>query len=317
MSKPKSKYLPGHNPGSAKGQGMKAKAKKILGKGLLHVPASDPNFISGIKDFSDGNLKFFYEKLVELETTEHGHMGRIAAVEKELRLRKEKKPTEKIQNKNTLLTLSWKPLLGVRDKNKITALFAQIEENEKAALKLIVNTAKVYYDAGNILAGAISKFERPLTAKNICQSYDFPERKITLALKIFKHFENNPDALKGLTMRDAIKMIAPPPPAGEDGYNRIDLGGDPGQMKFDFGELFTVPATANQSLKNYRTVGDLVSEIILVRRTNDGKLISKRFAHFCEDVPQNPLLRQAYKAMSQKTQAAIEDYLAALEQEEA
>jgi len=239
------KYLPGHNPGSAKGQGLHAKRRLAL---------------------------------------------------------KNKKPEFSF---------------SVKSIDKINSLFAQIDENEKAAFKLIVNTAKLYYDAGNLLAGGISNYRTPLTANVISKACGFPERKITLALKIFKHFENNPDALKGLSMRDAIKMIAPPPPAGEDGYNRIDLGGDPGQMKFDFGELFTVPATANHSLQNYRTVGDLVSEIIVVRRTNDGKLISKRFAHFGEDIPQNPLLRQAYKAMSQKTQAAIEDYLAALEQEEA
>jgi len=250
----KEKYLPGHNPKSAKGQGMKAKRKK---------------------------------------------------------------QTVKQDQKNTTPKTSWKPFLGVRDKNKITALFAQIEDNAKATLKLIVNTAKLYYDAGNIFAGAISQFNVPFTAKDIAQRYDFPERKITLALKIFKHFENNPDALKGLSLRDALKLIAPPPPAGEDGYNRIDMGGDPGQLKLDFGELFEVPAVANRSLQNYRTVGDMVSEIIVVRRTNDGSLTSKRFANFSEDIPKNPLLRQAYKAMSQKTQAAIEDYLAALEQEEA
>jgi len=248
------KYLPGHNPGSAKGQGMKAKRRK---------------------------------------------------------------QTVKRNQKNTTLKISWKTFLGIRDKNKITALFTQIEENEKATTKLLVNTAKLYYDAGNILAGALSQFDRPFTTKDISQRYDFPERKVTLALKIFKHFENNPDALKGLSLCDALKLIAPPPPAGEDGYNRIDLGGDPGQLKFDFGELFTVPAVANRSLQNYRTVGDLVSEIIVVRRTQDGGLTSKRFANFSEDIPRNPLLRQAYRAMSQKTQAAIEDYLAALEQEEA
>ena len=253
------KYLRGHNPGSKKGQGMKAKLR--------------------------------YRKNESVNE-------------------KEAKPL----SHKTLYSLS---KFSVKTLTKLKILFSQIDENEKAALKLIVNTANIYYDAGNILAAFISQSRTPVTANAIAKAYGFPERKITLALKIFKHFENNPDALKGLTMRDALKMIAPPPPAGEDGYNRIDLGGDPGQMKFDFGELFTVPATANQSLQNYRTVGDLVSEIIVVRRTNDGKLISKRFAHFGEDVPQNPLLRQAYKAMSQKTQAAIEDYLAALEQEEA
>jgi len=207
-------------------------------------------------------------------------------------------------------------LMGAGAKNKVTSLFAQIEENEKTAFKLIVNTAKIYYDAGNILAAAISNYSGNLTANAISKAYGFPERRVILALKIFKRFENNPDALKGLEMRDAVKLIAPPPPAGEDGYNRIDLGGDPGQLKLDFGELFEVPATANRSLKNYRTVGELVSEIIVVQKTADGGLISKRFAHFSEDVPQNAALRLAYKTMSQKTQAAIEDYLAAREQEE-
>jgi len=206
--------------------------------------------------------------------------------------------------------------LGKREVNKITTLFAQIEENEKTAVKLLVNTAKIYYDAGNILTDAIRNGKLPLSVNGISKQCGFSERRITLSLKIFNHFENNPDALKGLTMRDALKMIAPPPPSGEDGYNRVDLGGDPGQMKFDFGELFERPPVANRSLRNYRTVGDLVSEIIVVRRTNDGGLISKRFANFSEDIPQDAALRHAYKTMSEKTQAAIEDYLAALEQEE-
>ncbi|MDR2924270.1 MAG: hypothetical protein LBU85_13150 [Treponema sp.] len=215
--------------------------------------------------------------------------------------------------------INGKQFLGVMDAKRISILFSKIAENEKAAVKLLVNTARAYYDAGNILAAALDnwncKAER-MTAKAIADASGFPERRVTLALKIFKRFENNPDALNGLSMRDTLKLIAPPPAAGEDGYNRVDLGGDPGQLKFDFGELFELPAAANRSLQNYRTVGDLVSEIIVVRRAADGGLISKRFAHFSEDVPQDPALKFAYKTMSQKTQAAIEDYLAALEQEE-
>jgi hypothetical protein len=102
----------------------------------------------------------------------------------------------------------------------------------------------------------------------------------------------------------------------EEGYNRVDLGGDPGQMKFDFGELFELPAAGNRSLQNHRTVADLLNEIIVVRRTGDGGIASKCFSHFYEDVPQNPALLAAYKTMAYKTQAAIEDYLAAIEQEE-
>jgi len=209
--------------------------------------------------------------------------------------------------------------MGARNTKKVAAFFAEIDANEKAAVKLVTQTAKAYYNAGNILADAIRNFNykaKSLTAKVIADASGFQERKIIIALKIFKNFENNPDALNGLALRDALKLIAPPSPAGEEGYNRVDLGGTPGQMQFDFGELFEAPATANLSLQNYRTVGELISEIIVVRRTANGNLTSKRFAHFAEDIPQNPALKHAYKTMSQKTQAAIEDYLAALEQEE-
>ena len=215
-------------------------------------------------------------------------------------------------------------LIGVRNKNKLIAIFAEIAAYEKEATKLLAKTALAYYNAGNIISGEIQTWpykDKDLSAKNVGAEVGVPDRSIILALKIFKHFENNPDALKGLTMRETLKLITPPPPAGEAGYNRADsgadLGGDSGQMQFGFDELFQMPAVANRALQNYRTVGDLVSEILVVRRTKDGSLISKRFAQFSEDLPQNTALKLAYKTMSQKTQAAIEDYLAACEQEEA
>jgi len=212
-----------------------------------------------------------------------------------------------------------KSIFGVRESNKLAAIFAEIDDYEKEAKKLIVKTARAYYDAGNILAGAVKKYNantRGLTAKTLSELSGFPERRIIIALKIFKHFENNPDTLKGLTLSDALKLIAPPSPAGGEGYNRVDLGGAAGQLQLNFDELFAVPAAVNKSLQNYRTVGEMINEIIVVRRTVDGNLTSKRFAFFAEDIPQNSNLRGAYKTMSQKTQAAIEDYLAALEQEE-
>jgi len=209
--------------------------------------------------------------------------------------------------------------MGIRDTQKVSAIFAEIDAHEKAAEKLVLQTAKAYYNAGNILANAIRNFNykaKGLTAKAIADASGFSERRITLALKIFKHFENNPDALNGLTLRESLKLIAPPPPAGEEGYNRVDLGGNAGQINFDFGELFKMPSTVNSSLQTYRTIGEQLTEIVVVKRTGDGSLISKRFAHFGEDVPQDPDLRMAYKIMSQKTQAAIEDYLAVREQSE-
>ena len=210
-------------------------------------------------------------------------------------------------------------LIGKRDASKLAAIFEEINSYEKEANRLLAKTALAYYNAGNILSVIVKRWnyrEKNLSARSVAEVTGFPERRVMLALKIFKHFENNPDALKGLSMRDALKLIAPPAPAGENGYNRADLGGDPGQLKLDFCELFELPAAGNLSLKNYRTVDNRLSEIIVVRRTEDNMLTSKRIVRIFEDLPQDSVLRHAYKIMSQKTQAAVEDYLAALEQSE-
>ena len=55
--------------------------------GLLYIPATDLNFISGIQRLKDIDLNKMLEKLNELNETEAGHKGRIKAVERELRHR--------------------------------------------------------------------------------------------------------------------------------------------------------------------------------------------------------------------------------------
>jgi hypothetical protein len=127
--------------------------------------------------------------------------------------------------------------------------------------------------------------------------------------------------LEGLTMTQALEaagFIEPKKPRLEnaEGLNRIDLGGDPGQITFDFNDLFKRPADTNPSLKNYRTVADLLDEIIVVRQTSEGGFISKRIVSICEDIPQGPTLRHEYGNMTRKIQEAVEKYLAAREREE-
>jgi succinate dehydrogenase flavin-adding protein (antitoxin of CptAB toxin-antitoxin module) len=57
--------------------------------GLLHTPATDLNFISGIKRLKDAVLSEMLDKLYELNKSEGGHKGRIKAVEKEMNSRGE------------------------------------------------------------------------------------------------------------------------------------------------------------------------------------------------------------------------------------
>jgi hypothetical protein len=77
-------------------------------------------------------------------------------------------------------------------------------------------TPRYYYEAGSIIADTVSRWNvnDKITAKTIAEATGFPERHITLALKIFKHFENNPDKLDGLAMSDILKMIKTAPLKG-------------------------------------------------------------------------------------------------------
>jgi hypothetical protein len=220
--------------------------------------------------------------------------------------------------KDGAVKLSGEKFLGKRNAKKLAELYSIIEENEKAAISLALKTARAYFDAGAILARAARDFNyrtARLSAKAVAELCGFPERRIALSLKIFSAWERNPEALRGLSLREAVKLIAPAPESGA-GYNRVEFGGDPGQLELDFGELFKLPAATNPDLKNHRTIADYLTEIIVVSRTDDGRLVNKRFARFSEDVPQDRTLRSAYKTMTGKTQAAIEEYLAALEASE-
>jgi hypothetical protein len=214
--------------------------------------------------------------------------------------------------------LSGEEFLGKRGAKKLAELYRLIDENEKAVAGLALKTAQAYFDAGAILTRRAREFDYKtarLSVKTIAEMCGFPERRIARSLKIFNAWEHNPEALKSLSLREAVKLIAPAPESGE-GYNRIELGGNPGQPELDFGELFNAPAATNPALKNHRTIADYLTEIVVVSRTDDGRLISKSFARFSEDVPQDQALRSAYKFMALKTQAAIEEYLAALEEHE-
>ena len=194
------------------------------------------------------------------------------------------------------------------------------EEIKFLCAELLIKTVLGAFAIGERLAAMKAQIQHGKFLSYLEKEFPFSRMTANNYMRLFEYFKDDPLALEGFGYREALIKagIIKPKEAMADveGYNRVDLGGDPGQLKFDFGELFELPAAANKSLQNYRTVGELVSEIIVVKRTEDGKLISKRFAHFSEDIPQDPMLKAAYREMSLSTQGAIENYLAVLERAE-
>jgi len=193
------------------------------------------------------------------------------------------------------------------------------EEIKFLCNELIIKTALAAFAVGERLVALKAHLEHGKFQSYLEKEFPFKKTTAHYYMRLFEFFKDDPLALEGRGYKEALEdagIIQPKKAMEEEGYNRVDLGGDPGQIKFDFGELFELPAAANTSLKNYRTVGNLVSEIIVVKRTADGKLINKRFVSIHEDIPQEPLLRQAYITMSKKIQAASEEYLGRLEEAE-
>jgi len=186
--------------------------------------------------------------------------------------------------------------------------------------EVVIKTALAAFAIGERLVALKAHLKHGKFRSYIEKEFPFAKSTAFNYMKLFEFFKDDPLALEGFGYQEALIKagIIKPKEAMEcyEGYNRIDLGGDPGQMKFDFGELFEAPAAANKSLQNYRTVGDLVSEIIVVKRTKDGSIINKRFVRIFEDVPKDPLLRVGYITLSKKIQAASEEYLGLLEDAE-
>jgi len=152
------------------------------------------------------------------------------------------------------------------------------------------------------------------------KKFPFAQRAANRYMQLFNLFKEDPSKLEGFGYREALiyaEIIKPKHSEDKaNGLNRIDLGGDPGQLDLDFTDLFKLPSTSNPNLQNYRTVAASLSEIIVVKRLKDGSLINKRFAHFSEDIPDDPRLKLAYKTLSQETQVSVDKYLLACEQVE-
>jgi len=207
-----------------------------------------------------------------------------------------------------------------RGKYKYETVTKTKEEIKFLCNELLIKTALAAFSIGERLVAMKDNLDHGKFLSYLEREFPLTYRTANRYMHLFEYFKNDPSAIESRGIKEALIKAGIIKPKEDmacvEGYNRIDLGGDPGQMKFDFAELFDAPSAINPKLQNYRTVGDLVSEIIVVRRTDDGSLTSKCIIKICEDIPQDVFLKQAYKTMSKKTQMAVEEYLSVLEQKE-
>jgi hypothetical protein len=201
---------------------------------------------------------------------------------------------------------------------KIESIAKTKEEIAFLCRELVLKTVFGAFSIGERLVAMKAQLEHGKFLKYLEKEFPYSHKTARQYMLLYERFKDDPGELEKFGLKEALIWagIIKPKEVMEcaEGYNRIDLGGDPGQLRLDYSELFELPAVGNKSLKNYRTIAALLSEIIVVRRLNDGGLISKRFVQFCEDIPQDSVCKNAYKTMALETQASIEKYLAVVEQ---
>jgi hypothetical protein len=188
--------------------------------GLLHIPASDGNFISGIQRLKDEDLNAMLERLTELDKTEGGHKGRVTAVEKELKNRAANskglvavvKLKDEIQDADRLY-LDGKPYDFDRIDNEV--FFFQDKAGE-SLLEIGKRLAlvKLHEDHGKFLA--------------FLEKHSLGRRAAEYAMASARKFANSQSiANLGVTKMIALSVL------DDDDIQKLEAGGDVAGMNLD------------------------------------------------------------------------------------
>ena len=196
---------------------------------------------------------------------------------------------------------------------EINNIVSEIKSYSKKVLDLLVTAAEKYFRLGEILFEVNSKATCHMTAKRYEEKTGIPERMVYTAIKVYKNFANNPEAIKGMTMRE-IAMTIGEKKEGEKnevkqlGYNIADLQDSNNSQEFE------LPTLSGVKLEKYRVHTDRQSgNLYLISRDFGGSI---PIAKLTVAAPTDPTTEEAYGAFLEEVQKAAEFYYFICEREE-
>lgn len=178
--------------------------------------------------------------------------------------------------------------------------------------ELTKSAALDYFKMGKWLFDKAQKMPARMSAKDLQKA--LPEElhlsysTVCRALKIFKHFEQRPDLLSDLTLRECMKLITDGKPQDERKSEYIEADDDD-QLEFDADEFFNLPTLSGVELENIRFATQ-DNELFVIRK---GFGHPERIAVMYADVPEDKELQTAYNRMMGNIQRETERYFAVLE----
>ena len=206
-------------------------------------------------------------------------------------------------------------VLSSDERARINELVTGITADTGKIHKLMLSTARRYFELGGIILDAIRRFpaSKAPTTEMVEKWTQIPARKVTTALKVYKHFKEAPELLEGLSMRDVALMIGDKN-SGTGGTKektgKLQYACPAGPQLFD-SEDFGLPTLSGIELDMFRVRMDKShGDMYLLKK---GWNIPIQVVNFTVEEPKNVAERTAYDRLIDETQGAVERYYATIE----
>lgn len=206
-------------------------------------------------------------------------------------------------------------LLSSEQRERINELVTGIRTDGEKVHKLLISAAQKHFQLGEILCDVERKSVGKMTVAKYEEITGIPSRLVSTAMKVYKHFANNPEALDGLSMRDVAMLIC---------EKKEDAGKTATHVQYSLpsnddnaeliNESFGLPTLSGVSLNNYRLHGDKKSGTLYL--LGRGTTAAIPIASLTVGQPQDATAEDAYNDLMNGVQEALERYYSVLEQNE-
>lgn len=204
-------------------------------------------------------------------------------------------------------------IITSEERETINEIVEDISRSVKKVETIFRNAAVNYCCLGSMLYKASCKATCVMTAARYEAKTGIPARMVSTAMKVYKKFGNNPEALEKLTMREVAMLIGEKKESDEGETSPVHYNLPEGQLEYTGDYDFGLPTMSGIELSSYRLHADTKNGNFFLLSKKDK--IPIPIGGLTVDQPHNDTMKAAYNELLVQTQCALERYYALIEQE--
>ena len=205
-------------------------------------------------------------------------------------------------------------IITSEERETINEIVEDISRSVKKVESIIRSAAVNYCCLGSMLYQASCKATCTMTAARYEAKTGIPARMVSTAMKVYKKFGNNPEALAELSMREVAMLIGEKKDAQNGGETSTVHYNLPEGQQNSFNEDFGLPTASGELLEKYRLHTDYESGRFFL--LSKGSPAAIPMGSLVVDQPHTEAMKAAYRELMTETQCLLERYYALIEQEE-